>query len=211
MPTTLTLHPTGQVLTVPTQWADVTLAQFVALLAPAADDTRRQAEVLLSLEAGGLDQLAADDVAYLANLLAFSTDPGDVLALLPTPGLPSVGSQPYGVLLLAQQRMEAEPERPWLAYAAHLLALYRVQQMWGKCELKRVEACEAALLASPVTEVYADAAFFLSSYRAWLNDSSQTKPTTTNPATPSAMPASKSLATASRRFWASIWPRAAMS
>jgi hypothetical protein len=165
----------------------------------------------MGLEAGGLDDLAADDVQYIANLLAFAADPSPVLELLPTPGLPSVGSQPYGVLLLAQQRMEAEPERPWLAYSAHLLALYRVQQMWGKCDLSRVAACEAALLASPVTEVYADAAFFLNSYRTWLNDSPSTKPTTTSPQTTKSRRVLKNSATALRRFWASIWPRAATS
>jgi hypothetical protein len=211
MPTTLPLYPTDQVLPVPTQWADVTLAQFVTLFAPEPDDTRRLAEVLMGLEAGGLDDLAADDVQYIANLLAFAADPSPVLELLPTPGLPSVGSQPYGVLLLAQQRMEAEPERPWLSYGAHLLALYRVQLLWGKCDLSRVAACEAALLASPVTEVYADAAFFLNSYRTWLNDSPPTKPTTTSPQTTKSRRALKNSATALRRFWASIWPRAAMS
>jgi hypothetical protein len=183
MPTTLTLQPTGQVLTVPTKWADVTLAQFIALYAPAVDDTRRIAEVLCNLPAGGLDELAADDVKYLATLLAFATDPADVLALLPTPGLPDIGSLPYGILVEAQRAVEAQEGRPWLATAAYLLALYRMQLLWGKYDGKRVAACEAALLASPVTEVYADASFFLSSYKQYWSATPQTPTTKPSPMT----------------------------
>lgn len=183
MPITLTLQPTGQVLTVPTSWYDVTLATFLALQVPEPDDERRVAEVLLGLEAGGLDQLAADDVAYFANLLAFATDPADLYALLPTPGLPEVGSLPYGTLLMAQQRFAEVPERPWLASAAYLLALYRTQLTYGKYDSAKVAACEAALLAAPVTEVYPDAAFFLSSYRRYSSGTGPTKTTTSSPAT----------------------------
>jgi hypothetical protein len=172
MPFPLTLTTpdgaTALTLTVPTQWADVSLGQFVALLAPAADDTRRQAEVLCSLEAGALDQLAADDVQYVANLLAFA----------------SVGSLPYGILLEAQQHMATHEGRAWLACGPYLLALYRVQLLYGKYSAEKVAACEAALLAAPVTESYADAAFFLSSYKAWQSGSGPTKPTTTSPKTP---------------------------
>lgn len=183
MPTTLTLHPTGQVLTVPTSWYDVTLATFVALQAPEPEDLRRPAEVLLGLDAGALDQLAADDVAYFANLLGFATEPEDVYALLPTPGLPEVGTLPYGTLLMAQQRFAADPEASWLRSAAYLLALYRVQMTYGKYDSKRVAACEAALLASPCTEAYPDAAFFLSSYRRYSNATGPMTRTTSSPAT----------------------------
>ena len=207
MPTTLTLTTpdgaTAHMLTVPTQWRDVSLAQYVALMAPAADDTRRQAEVLCGLEAGALDQLAADDVAYLANLLAFAADPGPVLELLPTPGLPSVGSLPYGILLEAQQHMAADANRPWLAHGPYLLALYRVQLLWRKYDSAKVAACEAALLAAPVTESYADAAFFLSSYRTWLDASNPTKPTTTSPAAKRKKPATTNWLNGSGRF--SAW------
>jgi hypothetical protein len=205
MPTTLTLYPTGQVLIVPTQWADVTLAQFVALFAPQPGETRRQAEVLLGLAAGELDDLAADDVQYLANLLAFATDTSPVLELLPTPGLPSVGSLPYGLYVEAGQHLAADPERHWLAYGPYLLALYRVQLTYGKYDSKRVAACEAALLAAPVTESYADAAFFLSSYKASLSATSPTSPTTTSQKMPSSKPATKNWRNASGRF--SGWMR----
>jgi hypothetical protein len=183
MPTTLTLSPTGQVLTIPTKWADVTLAQFVALEAPEPGDERRPAEILLGLEANGLDQLAADDVRYLSNLLAFAAEPEDVYGLLPTPGLPEVGSLPYGTLLMAQQRFAESPERPWLTSAAYLLALYRVQLTYGKYDSAKVAACEAALLASPCTEVMPDASFFLNSYKQYLSGTAPKKTTTSNPPT----------------------------
>jgi hypothetical protein len=156
MPTTLTLQPTGQVLTVPTSWFDVTLAQFVALEASEPDDERRPAEILLGLAAYGLDQLAADDVRYIANLIDFANEPEDVYELHPTPGLPEVGGLPWGTLLMAQQHFSDNPEQPWLRSAAYLLALYRVQMTYGKYDSKRVATCEAALLESPCTEVLAD-------------------------------------------------------
>jgi len=185
MPTILPLRTatTALALSVPTQWADVTLAQFVALQAPEPGDERRQAEVLCGLPAGYLDNLAADDVQYLANLLAFATDAADVLALLPTPGLPSVGSLPYGILLEAQRYVSEREGRPWLACGPYLLALYRVQLTYGKYDGAKVAACEAALLASPVTESYADAAFFLSSYKQYSSGTPPTPMTPTSPTT----------------------------
>ena len=213
MPTILPLRTatTALALSVPTQWADVTLAQYVALFAPAADDARRPAEVLCGLEAGYLDSLAASDVHYLGNLLAFAADPSDVQALLPTPGLPDLGSLPYGIWLEAQNHVEANAERPWLAHAPYLLALYRVQLAYGKYSAPKVAACEAALLASPVTESYADAAFFLSSYRQSASGTPPMKPTTTKPATRSWTQVARSWASALARCWASIWRPAAPS
>lgn len=209
MPTTLNLTtPDGtlvQVLTLPTKWADVSLAQFVTLYAGAPDATHRAAEVLCGLEAGALDALAADDVKYLATLLGFATDPSPVLELLPTPNLPDIGSLPYGTLLLAQQHLEANPERPWVFYGPYLLALYRVQLAFGKYDAGKVAACEAALLAAPVTESYADAAFFLSSYKAWLRDTPPTRPTTASPKTKSSTPALKGSRKGLGRF--SAWMR----
>jgi hypothetical protein len=160
MPTTITLQPTGQLLTVPTKWADVTLAQFVALMAPEPGDTRTEAEVLCGLEAGGFGQLLVDQALIIVPLLAFAADASDVLERLPTPGLRDVGSMPYGTLRVAQDYIEAHEGRPWLAYGARLLALYRMTMLWGSAGGAKVAACEAALLASPVTEVYPDMLFF---------------------------------------------------
>ncbi|MGI4736104.1 MAG: hypothetical protein ACRYG7_13085 [Janthinobacterium lividum] len=202
MPTILPLvsATTALALSVPTQWVDVTLAQFVAIHAPEPTETRRKAEVLCNLPAGYLDDLAANDVAYLANLLAFSADPADVLALLPTPGLPDIGTLPYGVLLLAQQHVEAQGEREWLSAAPYLLALYRVQLVYGKYDQAKAEACEAALLAAPVTESYADCAFFLTSYRNYWSDTHQTKATPTAQNPKKRKLAQKSLRSASGSF-----------
>ena len=168
-------------LVVPTKWADVTLATFVAAFAPVPDDTRTMAEVLCGLAAGTLDRLAVRDVDYLANLLNFALDPAPVMALLPTPDLPDIGTLPYGTLLLANQYLEQHPDRPQLAYGPYLLALYRVQLVHGKYDEAKVAACLQALLDAPVTESYGDAAFFLASYNSWL---SGTPPTPTTPASP---------------------------
>jgi hypothetical protein len=193
-------------LLVPTCWADVTLAQFVALFAPVADESRSQAEVLVGLPAGGLGQLAFDDVAYLSTLLAFATDPADVLALLPTPGLPDIGTLPYGSFLLAQQHVQGNADRPALASMPHLLALYRQTMLWGNADNSaRLAACEEALLAAPVTEVYADAAFFLNCYQQLVHATRPTRPTTTSPKTRKSTRALKSLANGSGRF--SAWMR----
>jgi hypothetical protein len=209
MPTTITLAtPDGaqvKVLTVRTQWADVSLAEFVALYTGGPEAPHRAAEVLCGLEPGGLDDLAADDVKYIAPLLAYAADPSPVLELLPTPGLPDIGSLPYGTLLLAQQHLESAPDKPWIFYGPYLLALYRVQMTFGKYDAGKVAACEAALLAAPVTESYADASFFLSSYKAWLSDTPPTKPTTTTTKTKNSTLASKPLRNGSGRF--SGWMR----
>jgi hypothetical protein len=211
MPTTLTLAPTGQVLHIPTQWGDVSLEQFVCLYAPRPESTSRPAEILCGLEAGALDALAADDVKYLANLLAFAVDPADVMGLLPTPGLPDIGTLPYGTLVEAQQHLEADPERPWLAYGPYVLALYRVQLTYGRYDAAKVAACVAALLASPVTESYADAAFFLNSWQRWRSDTLPTRPTPTTPKTLNSMPVAKNSVRGLARFSAWIQRRAARS
>jgi hypothetical protein len=205
MPTTITLQPTGQLLTVPTKWADVSLAQFVAIIAPEPGDTRTEAEVLCGLEAGSFDQLLVEQAQIIAPLLAFAADASDVLERLPTPGLPDVGSLPYGTLRVAQDYIEAHEGRPWLAYGARLLALYRMTMLWGSAGGAKVAACEAALLASPVTEVYPDAAFFLSQYKAYTSGTPPTPKTKTSPATKKSTPAASTWQTGSARCLA--WMR----
>lgn len=186
MPTTLTLQPTGQVLTVPTSWADVTLQQFVALHAPEPGDERTAAEVLLNLPSGGLDQLAAQDVPYLANLLAFATDSSPVLELLPSVEVADPGALPWGCLLLVQQHFQAHPDRPDLFHLPRVLAIYRAQLTWGNTN--KVAAIEQALLASPVTEVYAEGAAFFGRCRQLSNGTSPTRQTTTSPPTKNSTP-----------------------
>ena len=204
MPTTLPLS-NGQELPVPTRWADVTLAQFVALHAAKDDDTRRPAEVLCNLPAGGLDDLAADDVQYLFNLLAFSLDTADILDLQPPADLPGIGSLPYGLVLEAQDYIRANPERSWMAYAPYLLALYRVHLTFGNYSKAKVAACLAALLAAPVTENYAEAAFFLNSFKTYLLGTPLTPTTKSNRKTRRLMPGASGSAKGSGRF--SAWIR----
>jgi hypothetical protein len=191
MPTTITLQPTGQVLQVPTQWRDVTLAQFVTLLAAEPDEQRTAAELLLGLEAGGLSQLAADDVPLIAGLIEFTDDLEPVLQLLPTPRLPDVGSLPYGCLLLCQQQFEANAGRPDLATLPFVLAVYRCQLTYGSLDGERIGRMLEQLLASPVTEVYADGDFFLQACRNWQPGTRQTKPMSTTSKTRKWMPAVK--------------------
>jgi len=179
----------GQVLTVPTSWADVTLATFVALLAPTEGDQRTAAELLLTLPAGGLDQLAADDVVYLANLLEFANDPADVLALLPTPGLPDVGALPWGCLVLCQEQFRENDERPALASLPYVLAVYRSQLADGNAN--RLDEVLAEVLAAPVTQVYADAQAFYSACQQSLSGTPRTRATKANPVTKSLMPAAR--------------------
>jgi hypothetical protein len=205
MPTTLTLQPTGQVLTVPTRWADVTLAQFVDLEAPVNGELRSKAEMLLGLQAEGLGELDADYVPYIANLIEFVNEPEDVYELHPTVGLPEVGSLPYGTLLMAQQRFAENPEAPWLRSAAYLLALYRVQMTFGKYSAAKVAECEAALLASPCVEVLPDAQYFFLSYKKWWRATPQTPKTKPTQTMTKSKPGPKSLATPTGKLLA--WMR----
>lgn len=210
MPTTLTLTAPGQpaqALTVPTSWADVPLAHFVALLAPEPGDQRTAAELLTGLDAGALGQLAADDVVYLANLLEFSSDPGPVLELLPPPGLPDVGALPWGCLVLCQQHFEANDERPALASLPYVLAVYRCQLAHGNTD--RLEQVLAQVLAAPVTEVYAEAQAFYSACQQSLSGTPRTRATTMTPPTKSSTPAAKSWLSGLGLRWPwTRWPAA---
>ena len=189
-------------VTVPTRWADVSLAQFVTLY---TQPDAAPVEVLCQLPAGTLERLSVQAVEQLATLLTFATDTSPVLEALPTPGLPDIGSLSYGTLLLAQQYLTANPARPASFYMPRLLALYRMELVYGKYLAAKVTACEAALLATPVTETYPDAAFFLASLRRLQRGTPPTSPTTASPAMKSSTRAVKSWAKGSGRF--SAWMR----
>ena len=180
MPHHLTLTPTDGsapiALIVPSSWDNVSFAQFVTLFAPEPDDARTAAEVLCQLPTGTLDALALDSVHYLVNALEFAADPSPVLEQ-PAPTIPSVGALPYGLFLLVQQHVAAHPDRPEVYYLPRVLALYRSHLLRGKYDDAQVEACEAALLAAPVTESYAEAAAFYGACRPRLSGTPPTKPT----------------------------------
>lgn len=207
MPTSLTLTTPDASeswpVTVPTRWADVSLAQYVALY---TQPDASPVEVLCGLPAGTLERLSVQAVGHLATLLDFATDPNPVLELLPTPGLPDIGSLSYGTLLLAQQYLAANPDKPALFYMPRLLALYRQTMLWGHADnADRLAACEAALLAGPVTEAYPDAAFFLASLRRLQSGMPPTPTTSPRPKTRSSKPGAKSSVNGSGRF--SAWMR----
>lgn len=157
-------------LFVPTCWADVTLAQFIRLITE--PDTHPLC-ALTTLTAEQLDALHHGDVALLATRLDFTADTTDLMALTPSPDLPDVGSSTYGQLILANQYAEAHEGQPVLTLAPYLYALYRSQQLSGKYNETKLQQMQTAILAAPVTEVYADVVFILA---AWQHFTSATLP-----------------------------------
>ncbi|MBO2010880.1 hypothetical protein [Hymenobacter negativus] len=208
MPTTLTLtalDTTPLAITVPTRWPDVSFATFVDYLAPAPDEQRLPAEILCGLDAGTLGALALTDAEYLLNLLAFSLDASDVLALPATPGLPDVGSLSYGAMLEVHQHLESQPDRPPLASMAYILAVYRCELLWGKYNEAKVSAAHTALLEAPCTEVYPDASHFMSSWRNWQKGTNPTPKTAPSSTTKKSTPVPKSWASGLARCF--TWMR----
>jgi hypothetical protein len=165
MPTALTLATSGQPaqqLTLPTAWPEVTLAQYLAAHAPGSPHA---APLRMSgLADAVLDELPAEQADELAYHLSFATDEGTLEALLPTPCLLEIGLSAYGLYELAQQWLGAAPDAHPLAFGAHLYALYR-EPVGFRPNAPDVEAAHAAVLARPVTEVYADCLYFLASYQ----------------------------------------------
>jgi hypothetical protein len=160
-------------LAVPTCWADVTLAQFIRLITE--PDTHPLC-ALTTLTPEQLDALHTGDVALLSARLDFTANTTELTALTPSVDLPEVGKSTYGQLLLATQHLQAHEGQPDLLAAPYLYALYRSQQISGKYDEQRLEQMQAAVLAAPVTEVYADVVFILA---AWQHFTSATLPTQT--------------------------------
>ena len=153
----------AQQLTLPMAWPEVTLAQYLAAHAPGSSHT--PALRLSGLPDAVLDELPAEQATELAHHLAFAADEDALAALLPTPGLLEIGLSAYGLYELAQQRLvAATPDAHPLDFGAYLYALY-----WEPTEFRPapadVAAAYTAVLARPVTEVYADCLYFLISYQ----------------------------------------------
>lgn len=178
-------------LTLPTGWHEVTMATYLRTITPHPTDSLLS--ILSGLAPDVINQLQADDVTMLCHTIAFALDHTELLELEPSPGLPDVGAQPYGLLAVATAHVNGLDEGvPAIAAGPYLCALYRTHAMFGQMPDKRVTSVEAAILASPVTEVYADSAAFL---RGWSNSTSATKRTPTtisNSKMPSSTPASRS-------------------
>jgi hypothetical protein len=164
MPTNLTLTTTSsqptQQITLPTAWPEVTLAQYLVILAagPLA-----VVPTLTGLSTEALASLSPTDQTLLASRLSFVLDPEPLLALLPTPGLLEIGRSAFGLLQQYETYAVAHPTALPLARGAYLYALYRAPT-GSRMPESELAAAHAAVLAQPVTAVYADCAHFLASY-----------------------------------------------
>lgn len=184
--------------TLPTGWHEVTMATYLRLLTPHPTDSLLS--ILSGLVPAVIDQLQADDVVLLADTLSFALDHTELLELPPSPGLPDVGSAPYGLLQLATLAVNNLPEgAPALAAGPYLAALYRMHQVWGVADDAKVAAAEAAILASPCTEVVADCFFLLKGYNSCMSGMSRTQTMPSNSKTPKWRLAWKKLANVSAR------------
>jgi hypothetical protein len=155
MPTDLT-----QTLHLPTTWAALTVAQYLALVTPGAMPL---AAVLPDLAPDALAQLdAAEQEALTTHLLA-TLDEQVLAALLPTPGLLEAGLSAYGLYQQAQKYLATIPDAHPLAHGAYLYALYW-EPSGFTASVAQVEVAHANVLVRPVTEVYADCCYFLASY-----------------------------------------------
>jgi hypothetical protein len=185
MPQHFTLTPAdgsdALAITVPTSWADVALDTFLSLQAAGLGEPELLA-LLLDLDVATVERISANDAAYLINCLGFVMDASELYERPHAPDLPYIGPSPYGLLAVAQQHVQALPEgSPALAAAPFLYALYRSHQIYGKVDDAKLEAMRLAVLAAPVTEVFADVAFFLQSYRRATSGISQSQKTLSSP------------------------------
>ncbi|WP_400190692.1 hypothetical protein [Hymenobacter sp. B81] len=158
-------------LQVPTSWADVTLAQYLRLL---TEPDAHPLCILTILTPAQLDRLHYTHVAILAHRLEFLADTAALSERASAPDLPDVGDSTYGQMVLATQYLEQHADQPLLACAPYLYALYRHQQLLGRYDEVRLAEMEAAVLAAPVPDVYADLVFILA---AWQRSTSATLPT----------------------------------
>ena len=165
MPVTLTLATTDgqptQQLTLPTSWAEVTLGQYLA--AHTAGSAHAPALRLSGLADTVLDSLPVEQAADLAHHLGFASDEAALEALLPTPGLLEIGQSASALYYLAAERLATLPGAHPLAHGASLYAVYRAPS-GTRVTPAEAEAAHAAVLAQPVTQVYADCLYFLASY-----------------------------------------------
>lgn len=160
----LTLTTTdGQLLanvTVPTCLPDVTLSQWLAFVAPNSPEAD---SVMTGLTPEVLATLQEADRAQLLEHLLFLTEAPVLRELLPTPGLYEIGHCAYGLQCQAQAYFDAHPGLTRLAQGAYLCALYSAPT-GSTMAPEQLAAAHAAVLAAPVTEVYADCQYFLASW-----------------------------------------------
>lgn len=149
-----------QQILLPATWADLTVAQYLALATPGAISL---ATVLPDLAPEVLAQLSETDQQLLADRVLTELDEQVLADLLPTHGLLEIGLSAYGLYEQAQQYLATIPDAHPLAHGAYLYALYR-DPKGNRADEQQLAAAHAAILARPVTEVYADCLYFLASY-----------------------------------------------
>jgi hypothetical protein len=151
-----------QQLILPASWAEFTLSQYLAA------HTRGSAHAPVLRLSGLLDEvlsnLTAEDAEGLLLHLRAALEEDVLAALLPTPGLLEIGSSAWGLYEQAQAHLTATPEAHPLAHGAYLYALYRAPT-GSRANEQQLAAAHAAVLAQPVTAVYADCLHFLASYQ----------------------------------------------
>jgi hypothetical protein len=150
-----------QQIALPTTWADLTVAQYLALATPGAISL---ATVLPDLAPEVVAQLSDADQQLLADRVLAELDEQVLADLLPTHGLLEIGRSAYGLYDQAQQYLATIPNAHPLAHGAYLYALYRAPT-GSRADEQQLAAAHAAVLARPVTTVYADCLYFLASYR----------------------------------------------
>lgn len=201
MPLTLSLvTPDGEPAwhgAVPTSWADITVAQYLRLL---TETELPRICVLTTLEEETLNQIAAQDAAYLFSCVAFVEDESELLELKPSPDLVDMGSASYGQLLLVQQFMAANPDQIMLAYAPWMYAVYESErQLRSFNSNARMQHLYEATLAAPLPTVYADLMAFLQAWSSFMRGSTRPQ-MTTNPKTMSWRQVLRNWVSASPRF-----------
>ena len=166
MPITFTLATDGQPaqqLTLPANWAEVTLAQYLA--AHDGSSPHAPALRLSGLPSAVLDTLPTDAAELLAYHLAFANDPSALEAWQPTPGLYEIGLSMYGLQKQALKHLATLPENAHpLVFGAYLHALY-TDRVGSTAPAEQMAAAHTAVLARPLPEVYADCQYYLASWR----------------------------------------------
>jgi hypothetical protein len=148
-------------LTLPTQWEEVSLAQYIRLVTEPKTDPL---VILTGLSPEQVGRVYEGDRLLMLGELTFLRNANELLELEPSANLPDVGSSTYGQLLLANQYAEEQEGQPEILCAPYFYALYSSHQQLGKYSEAHVGELLTATLARPVTQVYADVVFI---WAAW--------------------------------------------
>lgn len=163
---TLTAGPETLVLQVPTTWADVTLAEYIAW----QESPEPDACALAGITPEQLNRVAWQDAGYLVNLLAFAAEVPEAHA---GPGAIPPASASWGQMRLVAQYMEANPGHSDIWYAPYIWALYRCREIYGRNDEAKETGMAEAVVARPVSEVFSEVTFI---WAGWLLSTNATPP-----------------------------------